>query len=117
MTYKQYLAYIEDYKELGSAEQLLGQIGFPPDMTLTAEGLIAATNIIAAVAETDIKHLVSLSGLSMRSFAAKYMIPYRSLQNWCAEIRKPPEYLPILIGWEMITELPKEMGAEYGDIS
>lgn len=117
MTYKQYLAYIEDYKELGSAEQLLGQIGFPPDISLTADGLVGAVDIIAAAADGSIKQLVELSGLSMRSFAAKYMIPYRSLQNWCAEIRKPPEYLPILIGWEMITELPKEMGAEYGDIS
>lgn len=109
MTYKQYLAYIEDYKELGSAEQFLGQIGFPADMDLTGEGLAAAVEIIAAVAETDVKRLVSLSGLSMRSFAAKYMIPYRTLQDWCSGARKPGGYIPMLIGWEMISELPHEV--------
>ncbi len=104
-----YVAYIEDYKELGSAEQLLGQIGFPPDEDLTAEGLAAAVNVIAAVAETDIKHLVSLSGLSMSSFAAKYMIPYRTVQDWCSGVRKPADYIPMLIGWEIISELPREV--------
>lgn len=103
-----YLSYIDDYKELGSAEQLLGQIGFPPDMELTAEGLATAVDIIAAVAENNIKKLIEISGLTMRSFAAKYTIPYRTVQDWCSGARKHADYIPVLIGWEMISELPKE---------
>ncbi|MBR6873002.1 MAG: hypothetical protein IKN17_05810 [Ruminococcus sp.] len=108
MNYKMFIAYIGDYKELGSAEQLLGQIGFPPDEPLTAEGLATAVDIIAAVAELDVKKLIEISGLTMRSFAAKYQIPYRTMQDWCSGAREPAEYIPMLIGWEMISELPKE---------
>ena len=108
MNFKTYLAYIGDYKELGSAEKLLGQIGFPPDMTLTAEGLVKAVNIIAAVADNSIKTLVDISGLNMKAFAGKYLIPYRTIQDWCSGEREPAAYLSMLIGWEMISELPKE---------
>lgn len=108
MNYKMYIAYVADYKELGSAEQLLGQIGFPPDIELTAEGLITAVNIIEAVATANVKRLIEISGLSMRSFAAKYQIPYRTVQDWRSGARPSPEYISLLIGWEMISELPKE---------
>ncbi len=109
MNYKMFIAYIGDYKELESAEQLLGQIGFPPDENLTAEGLITAVNIIEAVATANVKRLIEISGLSMRSFAAKYQIPYRTVQDWCSGAREPAEYIPMLIGWEMISELPREI--------
>ena len=115
MTYREYIAYIGDYKELGSAEELLGQIGFPPEMTLSADGLLKAVNIIAAVADGKIKNLVLLSGLSMRAFALKYMIPYRTMQDWCSGVRTPPDYVEMLIGLEMITELPTEVDTD-GDI-
>lgn len=108
MNYKMFIAYIGDYKELESAEQLLGQIGFPPDIDLTAEGLVTAVDIIAAVAETNVKKLVEISKLNMRAFASKYSIPYRTIQDWCSGVREPAEYIPMLIGWEMISELPKE---------
>lgn len=114
MTYREYIAYIGDYKELGSAEELLGQIGFPPEMTLSADGLLKAVNIIAAVADGKIKELVLLSDLSMRAFALKYMIPYRTMQDWCSGVRTPPDYVAILIGWEMITELPTEVDTVGG---
>ena len=108
MTYKMYINYIKFCKDLGSAEQLLGQIGFPPEIMLTAEGRITAVDIIAAVAENNIKKLIEISGLTMRSFAAKYTIPYRTVQDWCSGARKHADYIPVLIGWEMISELPKE---------
>ena len=115
MNYKKYVAYIGDYKELGSAEQLLGQIGFPPDEDLTAEGLAVAVNVIAAAAEADVKKLIEISGLSMRAFSGKYLIPYRTVQDWCSGTRKLANYIPILIGWEMISELPREVngGTSY----
>lgn len=109
MNYKMYINYINDYKDLGSAEQLLGQIGFPLDIELTAEGLVTAVDIIAAVAELNVKKLIEISGLTMRSFAAKYQIPYRTVQDWCSGARGPAEYIPMLIGWEMISELPRDI--------
>lgn len=107
MDYRTYINYINDYIELGcSEEQLLGQIGFPPDIDLTAESLIKAVSIIGAAADGSIKRLVELAGVSLRAFAAKYRIPYRTVQDWVSSSRTPPDYIPVLVGFEMITELP-----------
>ena len=105
MNFKTYLTYIGEYKNIGSAEQLLGQIGFPPDMTLTAEELVKAVDIIAAAANNSIKTLVDISGLSMKAFERKYLIPYRTIQDWCSGEREPAAYLSMLIGWQMISEM------------
>ena len=112
MNYDYYKTLMGEYINLGrSKERLLGEIGFPEEPKLAADGLTKAVEIIAAAAENSMKELVELSGLSMRAFAGKYMIPYRSMQNWCAEgkeARTPPDYLALLIGYELITELKVE---------
>lgn len=120
MNYDYYKALIGEYIDLGrSEEQLLGQIGFPPEIEWDGEGLTKAVSIIAAAADNDTQRLVELSGLSMANFARKFGLPYRSVQNWCAASdtykRKPPEYLPILIGYVLITEIP-EAETDNGDI-
>ena len=119
MNYDYYKTLIGEYINLGrSKERLLGEIGFPEELKLPADGLTKAIDIIAAAAENSMKELVELSGLSMRAFAEKYMIPYRSIQNWCAEgkeARTPPDYLALLIGYELITEIKVE-DADNGDI-
>lgn len=108
MDFKTYLAYIGEYKNLGSAEELLGQIGFPPDMTLTADSLVTATKIIAAVGDNNIAALIELSNLNMAAFSRKYLIPYRTVQDWVSGVRTTTEYVTMLIGWELITELETE---------
>lgn len=107
MNFKTYLAYIGECKNLGSAEALLGEIGFPPDMTLTADSLVTATKIIAAVGNNNIAALIELSGLNMAAFSRKYLIPYRTVQDWVSGVRTTTEYVTMLIGWELITELEK----------
>ena len=118
MNYDYYKALIGEYIDLGrSEEQLLGQIGFPPEIEWDGEGLTKAVAIIAAAADNDAQRLVELSGLNMTNFARKFGFPYRSVQNWCAASdtykRKPPEYLPILIGYVLISEIES---SDNGDI-
>ncbi len=115
MKYEYYKTLLGEYINVGrSKERLLGEIGYPEEITLTVEGLTMAVSIIVAAAEADIKRIVDLSGLSMRAFAAKYSIPYRTVQDWCSGSRKPPEYLPMMIGYLLISELPEDAG--NGDI-
>ena len=40
-----------------------------------------------------IKEIRSMTGLSQGKFAEKYSIPVRTLQNWEAGHREPPEYV------------------------
>ena len=109
MEYEYYIMLIGEYINCGrSSERLLGEIGYPADIKLTADGLEKAISIIGAAAENNIKQLIELSGLSMASFARKFTLPYRSVQNWCTELnekRTPPEYLSTLIGYVLISEI------------
>lgn len=40
-----------------------------------------------------IKELRSLTGLSQKAFSDKYGIPKRTIEDWEAERRTPPEYV------------------------
>lgn len=41
----------------------------------------------------DIRGMRMLLGDTQSEFAARYQIPFRTIQNWEAGVRKPPEYL------------------------
>lgn len=109
MTYEYYKTLIGEYIKLErSIERLLGETGFPAEIKLDVDGLVQAGKIIAAAAGGDLKQLLALSGLKGTVFAQKFQLPYRTLQDWCSKKRTPPEYLPILIGYIMISELGNE---------
>ena len=40
-----------------------------------------------------IREIRNRLGDTQREFAARYHIPFRTIQNWEAGIRKPPEYV------------------------
>lgn len=108
MNYSYYLVLISEYINAGrSQERFCAEIGFPEDAP-SVENFIAATKIIAAAADNNIKELVELSGLNLTNFSRKFQIPYRTLQNWVSGERKPPEYLPALIGYALVSELSHE---------
>lgn len=44
-----------------------------------------------------IKELRSLTGLSQKVFSDKYEIPKRTIEDWEAERRTPPEYVISLL--------------------
>lgn len=109
MTYDYYKELIVEYVNLGrSSERLLGEIGFPAEIEIDEDGLFQAVKVIAAAADGDVSQLLSLSGLKGTYFAQKFMLPYRTLQDWCSKKRTPPEYLPMLIGYIMISEICHE---------
>lgn len=110
MTYDYYILLIGEYINCGrSEERLLADIGYPDEITLSAEELVKAISIIAAAADSDIKRLVELSELKTSAFAKKFLLPPRSLYNWCCNDRTPPEYLSIMIGYILISEVKNEI--------
>ena len=114
MTYNYYKTLIGEYINLGrSEERLLGEIGFPPEIKWDGDGLVKAIGIIGAAADRDVKRLVELSGLTMTSFGRMFNISYRTIQDWCGGQRKPPEYLPMLIGYVLVNEIEE---CDNGDI-
>lgn len=114
MNYEYYKTLIGEYINLGrSEERLLGELGYPEEIKLDTDNFIKAVAVIAAVADANMKRLVELSEMSMTAFARMFRLPYRSLQNWCADVRTPPEYVPMLIGYILIMQLED---AGNGDI-
>lgn len=45
------------------------------------------------VNDMRIRELRTQLGITQSEFAARYSIPFRTVQNWEAEVRKPPEYI------------------------
>lgn len=104
--YEYYKSLIGEYINGGrSAERFLAEVGFPTELDLSAGELVKAVSIIAAAADGDVSKLCQLAGLKMSDFARKFQLPYRTVQDWCGGRRNPPEYLPILIGFILVSEL------------
>lgn len=108
MNYNYYLTLIGEYINAErSQERFSAEIGFP-ETAPDEKNFVKAISIIAAAADNNMKLLVELSGLSLSNFSKKFMIPYRSLQNWVSDSknsRKPPDYLTILIGYILTSEV------------
>ena len=45
----------------------------------------------------NIREMRTQLGDTQSEFAARYNIPFRTIQNWEAEVRKPPEYIVTLL--------------------
>lgn len=106
MPYEYYRLWISEYINLGrSEERLLGEIGFPPNIKLEADQFVKAIHIIASVAEKNINELIKTSGKSQTAFGRKYNIPLRTVQSWVGGVRQPADYIVMLIGWAMVSEL------------
>lgn len=52
----------------------------------------------------QIKALRSETGLNRKQFAEHFQIPLRTVEEWEAGRRKPPEYIPRLIKYQIMYE-------------
>ena len=51
-----------------------------------------------------IKQLRTLSGMTQKQFGEFFGIPHRTIQDWEAEKRTPPEYIPKLLQYKLENE-------------
>ena len=63
-----------------------------------------------------IKELRESTGMSRKQFSEHTGIPVRTLEDWEAARRTPPEYIPRLISYQLKYEkLMKEKGEKNGE--
>lgn len=63
-----------------------------------------------------IKELRESTGMSRKEFSEHTGIPVRTLEDWEAARRTPPEYIPRLISYQLKYEkLMKEKGEKNGE--
>ena len=59
--------------------------------------------------ENGIKQLRELTGMNRKEFSEYTQIPVRTLEDWEAGRRTPPEYIPRLLAYQLkFDELMKE---------
>lgn len=62
-------------------------------------------------AAEEIKELREQTGMSRKEFSAHTGIPVRTLEDWEAGRRTPPEYIPRLLGYQLkYEELVRKSG-------
>ncbi len=49
------------------------------------------------IAHMSMRDVVKQSGLTQKQFAERFMIPIRTVESWCMNTRKSPEYVKLLI--------------------
>lgn len=47
------------------------------------------------------RELVAASGLSQARFAVRYCIPRRTVEDWCRELRSPPDYVRLFLAKDL----------------
>ena len=62
-----------------------------------------------------IKRLREQTGLSRKDFSTHVGIPLRTIEDWEAGRRKPPEYIPRLIAYQLLYE--EMLKKHSGDMS
>ena len=66
--------------------------------------------------QNDIKELRLKTGLSRKDFSVYIGIPLRTIEDWEAGRRTPPEYMPRLISYQLkYEELRKKMEVEQDE--
>jgi hypothetical protein len=105
ISYEYYTVLLGEASSLPTAEQLIGDMGYPPDMPENGEDYVKMMNIIFAVANGTFKELFELSGMKLTEFTARFKLPYRSAQSWVYGERTAPSYINQLIGYAMIGDI------------
>lgn len=63
---------------------------------------------------TSIKELRRRAAMTQKEFSNYLKIPFRTIQNWELETRKPPEYVVDLIEYKLVKEGLQERWVDYG---
>lgn len=58
---------------------------------------LAALGLIWDAAHRTVPEIAKAAGFSNRKLAARFCIPYRTVEDWAAERREPPFYVRLLL--------------------
>lgn len=96
MTYKQYYDLIRDALECSSAEQFIGELGYPDWASDDADRFAEDMKNIYTVAHMSIKKMREETGLTQQKLSERFAIPQRTVENWEAR-GSCPHYTRLMI--------------------
>ena len=109
MRYRSWLELVNDAFDVPDAERLLAEIGGPTWIeAYTPDECVRICKAAVAVAGDGIRGLLTFLGTSQAAFADRYLIPRRSVENWCtrSEInhRDCPAYVVNLLSYAALRD-------------
>lgn len=108
MIYSDYLNLIKDALDAESLEMFIAEHGYPADSEYSPMDYVKAMTLIYDTAHGNIKNLIDFVELGQSGFARKYGFKLRTVQSWCANVSKTKDATICLLGFAILSEIPKE---------
>lgn len=102
MNLKQYTICAAEAQNYSSRDAYISDLalsamwGNDPENAIQPERLEALGEIYDA-AGRSVKEIAAAAGISGRKLAERFGIPYRTVEDWCAERRKCPDYVRLMM--------------------
>lgn len=102
MTINQYRACIKEVFAYTDRDAYISDLALSEIWGDAPEGPIpdarlAALGMIWDAAHRTVPEIAKAAGLSNRKLAARFCIPYRTVEDWAAERREPPFYVRLML--------------------
>lgn len=82
--------------------------GDDPDAEIPQQRIEALAQVWAAT-NRPVREIAAAAGLSQRKLAERFMIPYRTMEDWCRGARECPIYVRLMMQESLgILPLPNE---------
>lgn len=85
-------------------ELYISEYGYPEwfdEISTDPNGVVDVLCKIHEVAHMSVKDMVKNSGISQAKFSEKFCIPKRTVESWCMEERKCPDYVRLMIARQL----------------
>lgn len=96
-------------QEVPDQQQFLAAYGLPlwitEEVTADEETAVELLKTVHDVSNMTPKNLIAAAGLNQTTFARRFGIPLRTVQDWCGQRRAMPEYLKFMAA-ELLGLLP-----------
>lgn len=78
-----------------SKELYISEYGYPDwfdEISTDANSVVERLGQIHDTAHITVKNILQRAGLTQSAFATRFCIPLRTVEDWCTEKRKCPDY-------------------------
>lgn len=98
---KRFYEIVASAQEIPDRVQFLAEYGLPlwitDEVISDEEEAVKLIDNIHHVVHLTPKELIAEAGLTQSTFSRRFNIPIRTVQDWCGDRRKMPDYLKMMV--------------------
>lgn len=105
MKYQEFYSLYSSAADSKNFESFVAEEGLPPCFAdYPDEKILPIFKAVWELRGNPIKGIKKVCGITNQYISGKYHIPIRSVDNWSADIRTPPEYTAIMLAYCAFTD-------------